>query len=79
MSYPVYTRNNRSQSALSEMSVRFDRLQLEHDSAKTVNVPSSNDQNEIVLIDMNRCGAPLMEIVTQPDFQFGYQVRELRC
>ncbi len=68
--YPIYNPDSRSESRMIPQVARFDRLQIEHDSAKTVTL------DDTVLVDMNRCGAPLMEIVSQPDFQFGYQVTD---
>ncbi|VDL73396.1 unnamed protein product [Nippostrongylus brasiliensis] len=42
--------------------VRITQLQLEQDSGKTIHYRSSS------LIDLNRAGAPLVEIVSEPDF-----------
>ena len=44
-----------------EVRVHIDNLHMEEDAGKT-----KNDRNER-LIDMNRCGVPLVEMVTQPD------------
>jgi aspartyl-tRNA(Asn)/glutamyl-tRNA(Gln) amidotransferase subunit B len=65
------------------------RIQLEHDSARTLqvenmNIPLSESESldgEGVLIDLNRSGTGLMEIVTEPDFEHAFDcysfVREL--
>ncbi|VDP46112.1 unnamed protein product [Heligmosomoides polygyrus] len=37
-------------------------MQLEQDSGKTIHYGSSS------LIDLNRAGAPLVEVVSEPDF-----------
>lgn len=41
--------------------VHIDNLHMEEDAGKTKN------EGDIRLIDMNRCGVPLVEMVTQPD------------
>lgn len=50
--------------------VRINRLHIECDAGKTIHEGSVN------LVDMNRCGVPLMEIVTEPDFSDSDQVVE---
>jgi aspartyl-tRNA(Asn)/glutamyl-tRNA(Gln) amidotransferase subunit B len=50
--------------------VGFVRAHLEEDAAKTVHVGGGTGRKvgaERSLIDFNRCGTPLVEIVTQPD------------
>jgi aspartyl-tRNA(Asn)/glutamyl-tRNA(Gln) amidotransferase subunit B len=57
-------------------TIRINRLHLEEDAAKLVHT-----KNE-TLIDFNRAGTPLMEIVTEPDIrsaeEAGNLIRELR-
>jgi len=43
--------------------VRIQRIQLEEDSGKII----YRDDTGEVLVDMNRCGVPLVEIITEPD------------
>ncbi|GAA5939720.1 hypothetical protein JCM1841_003559 [Sporobolomyces salmonicolor] len=45
------------------LDVRLDQVQLEQDTAKSFHDPDSNG----TLVDLNRAGAALIEIVTQPD------------
>lgn len=56
--------------------VGFVRAHLEEDAAKTVHVGGGTGRKvgaERSLIDFNRCGTPLVEIVTQPDLHTAEQ------
>jgi aspartyl-tRNA(Asn)/glutamyl-tRNA(Gln) amidotransferase subunit B len=44
--------------------IRLNRIHSEEDAGKLLH----DDVNEITLVDYNRCGAPLIEMVTEPDF-----------
>lgn len=44
---------------------RIDRIQLEHDTGRSIH----DEQQHRTLIDLNRCGTGLIEIVTKPDLQ----------
>lgn len=50
--------------------IRINRIQLEEDAGKLV-----HKDNE-VYIDYNRCGVPLIEIVSEPDFATPQEARE---
>lgn len=49
---------------------RINNIHLEEDAAKI------NYTNDEALIDYNRCGVPLIEIVTEPDFETAEEVSE---
>lgn len=51
-------------------SVRLHHIHMEEDAGKSI-----HDQNETyTLVDINRAGVPLLEIVTEPDFRSGQEV-----
>lgn len=52
--------------------VRINRIQIEEDAGKLIH--SEND--DISLADYNRCGVPLIEIVTEPDMESADEVLE---
>lgn len=54
----VATSNERSRT------VRVNRIHLEEDAGKSI-----HDQDQDTLIDLNRAGVPLIEIVTEPDIR----------
>lgn len=50
--------------------IHIQRIHIEEDAGKLIH------QNGTTFIDYNRCGVPLIEIVTEPDFQSTAEVRE---
>ena len=61
---------------LPDLKVRIRRIHIEEDPAKLVHVGGDITSAESVLIDYNRSGIPLMEIVTEPDFTTPKQARQ---
>lgn len=57
-----------------DRKIRITRIQLEEDPGRLIYEGSS--KNQITLVDYNRAGTPLVEIVTEPDFETPKQVRE---
>jgi aspartyl-tRNA(Asn)/glutamyl-tRNA(Gln) amidotransferase subunit B len=56
-------------------NTRIRRLQIEEDPGRLVYVSGSMDTSVYALIDYNRAGVPLVEIVTEPDFSDPKDVR----
>jgi aspartyl-tRNA(Asn)/glutamyl-tRNA(Gln) amidotransferase subunit B len=59
---------------IEEKEIRIRRIQLEEDPGRLV-YEGSSEKNMITLVDYNRAGTPLVEIVTEPDFENPRQVR----
>ena len=60
---------------IGDKKIRFTRIQLEEDPGRLI-YEGNSSKNQITLVDYNRAGTPLVEIVTEPDFENPQQVRE---
>jgi aspartyl-tRNA(Asn)/glutamyl-tRNA(Gln) amidotransferase subunit B len=54
--------------------IRITRIQLEEDPGRLI-YEGTSEKNTITLVDYNRAGTPLVEVVTEPDFENPKQVR----
>jgi aspartyl-tRNA(Asn)/glutamyl-tRNA(Gln) amidotransferase subunit B len=60
---------------VGDKKIRITRIQLEEDPGRLI-YEGSSSKNQTTLVDYNRAGTPLVEIVTEPDFENPKQVRE---
>jgi len=54
--------------------IRIRRIQIEEDPGRLI-YEGESEKTQITLVDYNRAGVPLVEIVTEPDFENPKQVR----
>jgi len=59
---------------VGDKKINITRIQLEEDPGRLI-YEGSSSKNQITLVDYNRAGTPLVEIVTEPDFESPKQVR----
>ncbi len=60
---------------VGDKKIRITRIQLEEDPGRLI-YEGSSAKNQITLVDYNRAGTPLVEIVTEPDFETPKEVRD---
>ena len=60
---------------VGDKKIRITRVQLEEDPGRLI-YEGSSSKNLITLVDYNRAGTPLVEIVTEPDFETPKEVRD---
>ena len=60
---------------IGDKKIRITRIQLEEDPGRLI-YEGTSSKNQITLVDYNRAGTPLVEIVTEPDFENPQEVRE---
>ena len=58
---------------VGDKKIRITRVQLEEDPGRLIYEGTA--KNKVTLVDYNRAGTPLVEIVTEPDFENPKQVR----
>ena len=61
--------------SVSDKVIRIRRIQLEEDPGRLI-YEGVNEKTKVTLVDYNRAGTPLVEIVTEPDFETPHEVRE---
>jgi aspartyl-tRNA(Asn)/glutamyl-tRNA(Gln) amidotransferase subunit B len=71
--------DNKGESQVTEnhtgKTAHIRRIQLEEDPGKIIHEDNNSKQNNYCLIDYNRAGVALVEIVTEPDFSNATDVR----
>ncbi|HSA98695.1 MAG TPA: Asp-tRNA(Asn)/Glu-tRNA(Gln) amidotransferase subunit GatB [Candidatus Nitrosotenuis sp.] len=65
---------DRGKVSIEGKDIRIRRIQLEEDPGRLI-YEGASERTQITLVDYNRAGTPLVEIVTEPDFDSPRQVR----
>jgi len=61
--------------SVENKEIKIRRIQLEEDPGRLI-YEGATEKTKLTLVDYNRAGTPLVEIVTEPDFETPHQVRE---
>src|SRR3990167_11422748 len=66
----IETRDKRQETG--KKKIKITRIHLEEDAGRLYHLPNK----DYSLVDYNRAGVPLMELVTEPDFETGLEVKK---